>query len=106
MISRSGSTIVAGLARGLSREAAARFSFLLSIPAVLGATVWELPKARLLPEEAWVSYACGFLAAFVVGYFAIVAVLRLLAARRFHLFGYYCLAVGGTILVYVASNLS
>ncbi len=105
-VSRSGSTIVAGLARGFSREAAARFSFLLSVPAVLGATVWELPKARLLPEEAWVSYACGFIAAFVVGYFAIVAVLRCLAARRFHLFGYYCLAVGGAILVYVASDLS
>ncbi len=105
-VSRSGSTIVAGLARGLSREAAARFSFLLSIPAVLGAAVWELPKAGMLPAEAWGSYASGFIAAFVVGYFAIAAVLRCLAARRFHLFGYYCLAAGGGILVYVASNLS
>jgi len=105
-ISRSGSTIVAGLARGLSRDTAARFSFLLSIPAILGATVYEIPKAHLLPEDAIAAYVVGFFMAFAVGYGAIVIVLRCLAHRKFHVFGYYCLAVGGLILVYVASTLS
>ncbi len=52
------------------------------------------------------NYVAGFFMAFVVGYVAIVVVLRCLANRRFHFFGYYCLAVGGVILGYVASNLS
>lgn len=105
-ISRSGSTIVAGLGRGLSRETAARFSFLLSIPAIVGATVYEIPKVHLLPDDAMAAYVAGFFMAFAVGYGAIVIVLRCLAHRKFHVFGYYCLAVGGVILVYVASNLS
>jgi undecaprenyl-diphosphatase len=104
-ISRSGSTIVAGLARGLSREAAARYSFLLSIPAILGATVYEVPNANLVPGEATMGYVTGFITAFIVGYAAITLVLRCLANERFHLFGYYCLAVGGGVLVYVAGTL-
>jgi undecaprenyl-diphosphatase len=105
-ISRSGTTIIGGLSRGLSRAAAARFSFLLSIPAILGGAVYEIPKARHLPEEALVNYAAGFIVALVVGYIAIEVVLRSLANRRFHLFGYYCLVAGGGVLVYYASNLS
>jgi len=105
-ISRSGTTIVGGLSRGLSREAAARFSFLLSIPAILGGTVYEIPNARLVPDEAVANYAAGFIAAFVIGYIAISVVLRSLANRRFHLFGYYCLVVGGGVLVYYATTLS
>jgi undecaprenyl-diphosphatase len=105
-ISRSGSTIVAGLGRGFSRETAARFSFLLSIPAILGATLYELPKARLLTEDAVSGYVVGFLASFLIGYIAIAIVLRCLEHRKFYAFGYYCLAVGGGILGYVASTLS
>lgn len=105
-ISRSGSTIVAGLGRGLSRETAARFSFLLSIPAILGATLYELPKVRLLSEGAATAYVVGFLASFLIGYIAIAIVLRCLEHHKFYAFGYYCLAVGGGILGYVASTLS
>ena len=104
-ISRSGTTIVGGLMRGLSHDAAARFSFLLSIPAILGAAVYDLPRVSLLEAETAVGYAAGFAAAFLVGYICIGVVLRLLAIRRFHLFGYYCLAAGGAVLVYIAFNL-
>jgi undecaprenyl-diphosphatase len=104
-ISRSGSTIAGGLLRGFSHDASARFSFLLSIPAILGAAVYDLPRVSLVGAEASVGYAAGFAAAFLVGYLCIGVVLRLLAIRRFHLFGYYCLAAGGAILVYIASNL-
>lgn len=101
-VSRSGSTIVAGLFRGLSHDSAARFSFLLSIPAILGAAVYDLPRVNLLEAEAVIGYVAGFATAFAVGYVSIGIVLRLLAIRRFHLFGYYCLAAGGAVLVYIA----
>jgi undecaprenyl-diphosphatase len=104
-ISRSGSTIVGALFRGLSHDAAARFSFLLSIPAIIGAAVYELPRVSLLEADAAVGYLVGFAVAFLVGYISIGVVLQLLAIRRFHLFGYYCLAAGGAVLVYIASNL-
>lgn len=100
-ISRSGSTIVAGLTCGLSRATAARFSFLLSIPSIFGAAVFNMPSVSGLPSDAIGSYLVGFLTAFVVGYFAINAVLRFLAHQQFHRFGYYCLTAGGFILVYV-----
>ena len=105
-ISRSGSTIVGGLMRGLSHDAAARFSFLLSIPAILGAAVLKLPGARLAEAGAVAGYVAGFATAFVVGYICIGVVLRLLAVKRFHLLGYYCLTAGGAVLVYVAFTLS
>ena len=74
-VSRSGSTIAAGLGLGMSRAAAARFSFLISIPAILGATVLELRK--LGEESAAIDpmpYVVGFAVSFVVG----LACLRLL----------------------------
>jgi undecaprenyl-diphosphatase len=105
-ISRSGSTIVGGLTRGLSHDAAARFSFLLSIPAILGAAVYDLPRVSLLEAGAVAGYVAGFATAFVVGYISIGVVLRLLAIKRFHLLGYYCLTAGGAVLAYVAFTLS
>ena len=104
-ISRSGSTIVGSLLRGLSHDAAARFSFLLSIPAILGAAVYELPRVSLVEADALAGYLTGFTTSFLVGYISIGVVLRLLATRRFHLFGYYCLTAGGAVLVYVAFDL-
>lgn len=81
-ISRSGSTIAAAMLRGLSRQAAARFSFLLSIPVILGATVFELPalfdgeveRAFTLPETM-----AGMLVAALSGWWAIRFLLRLVA---------------------------
>src|SRR3972149_6089044 len=55
-ISRSGSTIVGGVLRGLSHDAAARFSFLLSLPAILGAAVYHLPRMSLVEADAGASY--------------------------------------------------
>ncbi len=101
-ISRSGSTIGAGLTRGLAHGTAARFSFLLSIPAILGATVFNLRDAALVGGDAWVGYAVGFLTAFAIGYGAIGIVIKFLESQQFHLFGFYCLLAGGVVLVYVA----
>ena len=100
-ISRSGTTIGAGLMRGLEHGAAARFSFLLSIPAIVGATVLNLKDVASIASDALVSYFVGFSTAFVIGYMAIGIVIRFLEKQNFHLFGYYCLASGGAVLGYV-----
>lgn len=95
-LSRSGSTISAGLMRGFDRQFAIKFSFLMSIPAVLGATLLELGKALsegITPQEFLV-YIPGMLAAGVTGYLAITLVKRLAAKGKFGAFAYYCAAVG------------
>jgi len=95
-ISRSGSTIAAGLARGLTRPQAARFSFLMSVPIMLGAglvaasDLASLPNAgKLLP-----TLAAGFLAAALVGFLAIRWLLRFLARRSLWVFAAYCALAG------------
>lgn len=96
-LSRSGSTIAVGLARGLNRNFAVRFSLLLSIPAVVGAMVWELFSvivngfdASLLP-----AYLVGFVFAAVVGFFCVQLLRRIVAKKgRFGNFAYYCWGVG------------
>jgi len=107
-ISRSGSTIGAGLVRGVAHGTAARFSFLLSIPAIVGAAVFNLDDAVVVlgSADVWFGYVAGFSTAFAIGYIAIGIVIKFLESQRFHLFGYYCLVVGGAVLVYVALGYS
>jgi undecaprenyl-diphosphatase len=103
-ISRSGSTIVAGLAVGLRREDAVRFSFLLFLPAILGATLLEL---RHPPSGASVSIslaAAGFVAAAVTGYLAILFVLRWTRAGKLWQFGLYCWAAAGIAAAMLAGR--
>ena len=99
-ISRSGFTIVAGLNQGLSYTAAARFSFLLSIPAIIGAATLNARDIGMVDKTFWVSYLVGFLTAFVIGYLSIGIVMRLLECQKFHLFGYYCISMGGAVLAF------
>lgn len=92
-ISRSGATISAGLFLGLEREAAARFSFLLFIPAIIGALALELSSSTG-PGPHAPAILIGFGAAAVSGYLALMLLMRLLAAGRFHLFAPYCIGLG------------
>ncbi len=103
-ISRSGMTITTGLWAGLSRETAARFSFLLSVPVILGATILDLGQGIAQGTLAGMGgvYAAGFLAAAVSGYLAIRILLGLVARGRLHVFAYYCLAAGGTVVLWWA----
>ena len=100
--SRSGITISAGLLQGVSREAAARFSFLLSVPAILGAGVLKLDElssaSETLPE-----LAVGFVAAAVSGFFAVSFLIRLLRTRTLWPFIWYRLAAGGLFVVLLAT---
>jgi undecaprenyl-diphosphatase len=105
-VSRSGTTITAGLGRGLAHGSAARFSFLMSIPAILGAAVFNLREVSHVDGGLLPIYAAGFLASFAIGYLSIGIVIKFLASGKFHLFGYYCLGMGGLVLVYVALHLA
>jgi undecaprenyl-diphosphatase len=94
-ISRSGATIGAALALGISRDDAARFSFLLAIPALLGATLIEVPK--LGDSEITLGPAiAGFLFSLVFSYVAIAGLIRYLKSRTLYPFAAYC-AVAGVI---------
>lgn len=95
-ISRSGITISAGLVRGFDRSFAVRFSFLMSLPAVLGANILTLKDAievGIDPHQLPV-YLVGTLVAAVVGYFAIHLVNLLSDKGKFGAFAWYCWAVG------------
>ncbi len=100
-ISRSGATIAAGLWRGLRREAAARFSFLLSAPVIIGAGLWQLKDLFAIP--GWTASAVpllvGLLAAAVAGYACIRFLLGYLRRGRLYPFAIYCLVVGVACLV-------
>lgn len=100
-LSRSGSTIAGGRFAGLGRDAAARFSFLLSIPAVLGAALVDLKGlAGAAAANLTHQLVIGMVAAAVVGYIAIKIVMRFVRAGRLRGFAYYCWALGLTVIIW------
>lgn len=101
-ISRSGATISAGLFLGIERELAARYSFLLSIPAILGAALVQV-KDISGSDIGTAALIAGFIAAAVTGYIAIKIVLKLIQEKNLLIFAYYCWIVGpiAMILAYV-----
>jgi undecaprenyl-diphosphatase len=98
--SRSGSTIMAGLFVGEMRETAARFSFLLSIPAIAASGLLELKEAlHKLPDGSMANLAAGTVVSSIVGYLSIWFLLRFLRTHTTGVFIGYRLIVGGAILV-------
>jgi undecaprenyl-diphosphatase len=95
-ISRSGMTITACLLLAVPREHAARFSFLLSIPAILGALVLKLDPTlwQQADPDRLLRYGLGALTAAAVGYLSLRLLLRLLRQAHFHHFAWYCAAAG------------
>jgi undecaprenyl-diphosphatase len=103
--SRSGVTITAGLFRGLKRDVAARYSFLLSIPAIGLSGLYELYKERqLLLHENFVSLAIATVVSGVVGYFSIAFLLSYLKTRSNMIFIVYRIILGIIILVLLANG--
>lgn len=88
-ISRSGATISAALFRGLKREDAFRFSFLLAIPAILGAALLELKEGIASWPWGWPVLAAGFLSSALLGYFSLHFLARVTQKGKLHLFGIY-----------------
>ncbi|PIO06674.1 undecaprenyl-diphosphatase [Candidatus Woesearchaeota archaeon CG08_land_8_20_14_0_20_43_7] len=92
-ISRSGSTIGTALLLGIKKETAARYSFLLAIPAIIGAGIFE-GKEIIFSSMDWLPVIAGVLTSAIIGYLCIKLLLRLIAKRKFHLFSIYCILVG------------
>lgn len=104
-VSRSGSTITAGLFLGMEREAAARFSFLLSIPAIVLSGLFGL--SELINGDSPVSYAAltiSTIAAFIVGYASIAFLLRYLTSHSTMVFVVYRVALGAVVIALTASG--
>lgn len=95
-ISRSGATISTGLILGIKKELAARFSLLMSLPVILGATILKVYDLYLYPPNASLilAFTFGAIVAFISGYIAIRFLLDVLRKGKFLYFSYYCLIVG------------
>jgi undecaprenyl-diphosphatase len=103
-VSRSGITLVAALAIGLRRDAAARFSFLLGVPAIAAAGIYELKPLLKAHDTNVAAMAIGLLAAAVSGYFSIAWLLRYLRARTTIPFVIYRIALGALLLALLATH--
>jgi len=100
-ISRSGSTIAAGLWSKVEPVRAAEFSFLMAVAAIGGAAVLAVPDLRATGAAlGWKPLAVGFVTAFVSGVFAIRFLVALLARRAFHRFAPYCWLLGAATLLW------
>lgn len=99
-VSRSGGTISVGLALGYSRRAAARYSFLLAIPAVMASGIYQFAKTyRDLPAADLAATAVGTVVSFVVGYVVIVALLRYLNRGSYMPFVIWRITLGLAVLI-------
>jgi undecaprenyl-diphosphatase len=99
-MSRAGSTIIGGLLFGLSRKAAAEFSFFLAVPTLISAGALDLYRnADILRTEDVAVFAVGFLAAFVSAFLAVRALLRYISRHDFTVFAWYRIVFGVLILV-------
>ncbi len=103
-VSRSGGTIAAGLALGYSRVAAARYSFLLAIPAVLGSGGLELSKIGGVDSPSWAPTILATVIAFGVGYLVIAWLLKFLTTHTFLGFMIYRVALGCAVFVAVGAG--
>ncbi|MCG8642170.1 MAG: undecaprenyl-diphosphate phosphatase [Desulfobacterales bacterium] len=102
-ISRSGSTIAAGMFMGMDRSTAAKFSFLLSIPAIIGAELVSIKELIETGGQLNMATLYATLAAFISGFFALKLLIGMVQSGKFHLFAPYCWFVG--ILVFMINIL-
>ncbi|MBU0760010.1 MAG: undecaprenyl-diphosphate phosphatase [Candidatus Omnitrophica bacterium] len=91
-ISRSGATISTALFLGVEPRNAARFSFLLSIPAIIGAFLFKIRQGGF--EGFGVNHIFGFFTSCIIGVFSLKLLLRSLESDKLHFFGFYCIAAG------------
>ncbi|MBL4916570.1 undecaprenyl-diphosphate phosphatase [Szabonella alba] len=99
-VSRSGATIVGGLSLGLSKRAAAEFSFFLSMPTMAGAFTYDLWKNHAaLDGSAWTEIAIGFVAAFLAAVIVVKSLLGYVSRHGYALFGWWRIIVGCLALI-------
>jgi undecaprenyl-diphosphatase len=105
-ISRSGFTIAVALLLGTKREKAFKFSFLLSVPAIIGAlglTLYEQHEALVLAGVGWTEILVGVAVSMVIGYFALTLLRKIIANKKLYFFAFYCWLLS---IVLVALSLS
>jgi undecaprenyl-diphosphatase len=100
-VSRSGSTILAGMFLGIKKEDAAKFSFLIAIPAILGAIAIDLREGIHYFSTHALVVLTGFFAAAITGYLVIRWLMKIIQQGRFFIFGYYCIAISLFALTFV-----
>ena len=99
--SRSGATIMGGMAFGLSRQVATEFSFFLAVPIMFAATGYQLVKYRaLLSGDDLARIGVGFVVSFVFALIAVKALIRYVARHDFNAFAWYRIALGVVVLAY------
>lgn len=102
-VSRSGITIITGMGFKLQRTEAARFSFLLGIPAILGATAWSAIKFdyQSLSNSDWIIFAIGIVSSAIVGFLAIKFLLAILKKYSMKPFAYYRFILAAILIIYL-----
>lgn len=102
-ISRSGITIASGVLTGLDREKAGEFSFLLSIPAILGATLLEIRDIETI-QVTPIALSAGLLTSFIVGLISLSILMKIIRKGRLYLFSFYLIPIGlVTLLIFLLS---
>lgn len=102
-ISRSGITISAALFGGIDREKAGEISFIISIPAIVGAAILELKDgAEMMTSVSPAALAFGFITTMIVGYFSLQLLMKLIKSGRFYLFSFYLLPLGIVGLLFLS----
>jgi undecaprenyl-diphosphatase len=99
-VSRSGVTVATGLLRKIGKATAFRYSFLLSVPAVIGATVME-SRELLVGNIDVVPLFLGTIISMIVGYVSLKLLQKIIMSEKFHLFAYYCWTVGIAIILFI-----
>lgn len=102
-ISRSGATMTVGLFQGFKREDAAKFSFLMSIPIILGAGLLKLPEIANIQNHG--QLVVGFLSSAVFGFLSIKFLLKYITTRSFTIFTWYRLALAAVIIIVYLARL-
>ena len=98
-VSRSGVTVATGLLRKIDKATAFKYSFLLSIPAVIGATVME-SRELVVGNVDMVPLFLGTIISMIVGYVSLKLLQKIVMREKFHLFAYYCWTVGLAIILF------
>jgi undecaprenyl-diphosphatase len=98
-VSRSGVTVATGLLRKIDKQTAFKYSFLLSVPAVIGATILE-SRELIVGNVNIISMLLGVIISMIVGYISLKLLQKIVLTEKFHLFAYYCLAVGIAIIFF------
>lgn len=93
-ISRSGATIFTGVKLGIDKKRIAEFSFLMSVPAIVGANVLELYSHRASLGSIDMSYFAGFATAFIVGFISIGFLMKIITEKSYLVFAVYCIVLG------------